>query len=55
MKRDAISRQQALQWLDRQWPQDEVRRRADFEIVNDGIQDIDSQIDEILQSLSRIM
>jgi len=51
MKRDAISRQQALQWLDRQWPQDEVRRRADFEIVNDGKQDIDKQLNIILEQL----
>ena len=48
MARDGLSRERAFEWLGRQWPQDEVRRRADFEIVNDGIADLDSQIDDIL-------
>lgn len=52
MRRDAISRSQALQWIDRQLPQDEVRRRADFEVVNDGLHDIDKQINIILEQLS---
>ena len=51
MRRDSISRDQALQWMERQWPQDEVRRRADFEIVNDGQQDIDKQLNIILEQL----
>ena len=51
MRRDGISRPQALQWMERQWPQDEVRRRADFEIVNDGQQDIDKQLNIILEQL----
>ena len=41
MQRDGISREKVLEW-------DEVRQRADFEIVNDGIADIDKQIDEII-------
>lgn len=51
--RDGITREKALQWIARQWPQEAVRARADFEIVNDGIQDIDSQIDQILTSIRR--
>lgn len=52
MKRDGISRQQALEWMARQWPQDEVRRRADYEIVNDGQADLDEQVDNIIKSLT---
>ena len=51
MQRDGITRQQALQWMKRQWPQREVRRRAHFEIVNDGQQDIDKQLNIILEQL----
>ncbi|MBQ8656277.1 MAG: dephospho-CoA kinase, partial [Prevotella sp.] len=48
MQRDGITREKVLQWMDRQLPQDEVRRRADCEIVNDGIDDIYRLMDEIL-------
>ena len=51
MRRDGITRQQALQWMERQWPQDNVRRLADYEIVNDGVQDIDKQLNIILEQL----
>ena len=49
MRRDGITREKALQWMQRQWPQDEVRRRADFEIINDGTHDIDSQIRQLIK------
>ena len=48
MQRDNISRSQARQWLCRQWPQRRIRDLADFEIVNDGIADIDAQLDRLL-------
>ena len=48
MQRDGITREKVLEWMQRQWPQEEIRRRADFEIVNDGIADIDEQLDRIL-------
>lgn len=51
IQRDAISREQALQWLSRQWPQERVRQLADFEIVNDGLTDIDKQLNNILEQL----
>lgn len=51
MQRDGISREKALQWIHRQWPQEQVKALADFEIVNDGIADIDSQIDLLLHRL----
>ncbi len=49
MQRDGITREKALQWMQRQWPQDEVRRRADIEIINDGTHDIDSQIRQLIK------
>lgn len=51
IERDGITRDKALQWMARQWPQDEVKRHADYEIVNDGKADIDSQIELLLESL----
>ena len=51
MQRDGISREKALQWMQRQWPQEELRRRADYEIVNDGHADLNAQLDAILPQL----
>jgi dephospho-CoA kinase len=48
MARDGISREKALEWIARQWPQQKVRQMADFEIVNDGLTDIEPQIDTLL-------
>ncbi len=48
VKRDGISPEKAREWIARQWPQEEIRRKADFEIVNDGIRDLGEQIDEFL-------
>ena len=52
MQRDGITRENAQQWIGRQWPQEVVRARADYEIVNDGIADIDSQIDQLLKTIT---
>ena len=52
MSRDSITREKALQWIARQWPQEQVRQRADFEIVNDGEADLDAQIERLLRSLN---
>jgi len=52
MQRDGITREKVLEWMQRQWPQEEIRRRADFEVVNDGIADIDEQLDSILETLN---
>lgn len=51
MKRDGISRQQALEWIQRQLPQDEVRARSDFEIVNNGKANIEKQIETIIKQI----
>ena len=50
MQRDGITREKALQWIARQWPQEQVIARADFEIVNDGQADLNSQIEKLLTS-----
>ena len=50
MKRDGITREKVIEWMSRQLPQEEVRRRADYEIVNDGERDIDEQIEIFLNN-----
>lgn len=52
MKRDGISREKAQEWMQRQWPQEKVRQLAQYEIINDGRQNLDSQIADLLQKLS---
>ena len=52
MQRDGITREKALQWIARQWPQEEVKARADFEIVNDGHADLNSQIEKTLTAIT---
>lgn len=49
--RDGISEAKAREWMARQWPQEKVRAMADYEIINDGCHDIDSQINDILTKL----
>jgi dephospho-CoA kinase len=51
MQRDGISREKALEWMNRQWSQDEVRRCAHDEIVNDG-RPLEPQIDRIINKLN---
>lgn len=51
MERDHLSREKSMEWVARQLPQEEVRRRADFEIVNDGEADLRQQIENILITL----
>ena len=51
MQRDGISREKVLEWMNRQLPQEEVRRRADFEIINDGKADIEQQLNKILRTM----
>ena len=51
MQRDNISREKVLEWMQRQLPQEEVRHRADYEIVNDGKADIEVQLNKILRTM----
>lgn len=54
MQRDGINREEVLQWMKRQWPQEELRCRADYEIINDGHADLNKQIDNILNHNNEI-
>jgi dephospho-CoA kinase len=53
MHRDGINSEKAQEWSNRQWSQEKVRQRADFEIVNDGKQDLNQKINDIILSLSK--
>lgn len=55
MKRDGITREKALEWINRQWPEEEVARRSDSIIVNDGNHDVEAQIKKTLNSLQIIL
>lgn len=48
MQRDHISEQQARAWIARQMPQQDVERRSDFVICNDGKANLDMQIKQML-------
>lgn len=54
MQRDGISREKVLEWMGRQLPQDIVRERADYEIVNDGEADLDRQLDSLLEINNKV-
>lgn len=51
MSRDGISREKAQEWMNRQWPQQEVSSRANYQIINDGNQPLLPQIERIIQSI----
>ena len=54
MARDNISREKVLEWMGRQWPQEEIRQRADYEIVNDGQADIEQQLNNIIEQCNKL-
>ena len=43
---------EAQQWIDAVMPQEELAARSDFEIVNDGEQDIDAQVRKLLDIIN---
>lgn len=51
MQRDHITREKTLEWIHKQWPQDDVIAGSDYEIINDGVADLNQQIDYILNQL----
>ena len=55
MARDSISRENAMQWIERQWPQKEVLSRSDYEIVNDGERPLLPQIEKILIDINQTL
>lgn len=52
MKRDNISRSQALEWINKQMPQEEIIIRSDFCINNDGSNSLANQIDSLLNRIN---
>ena len=53
MERDHISREKALEWMNRQMDQKEIIHRADYVIINDGETDIDQQLENIIRQCNR--
>ena len=51
MQRDHISQQKAQQWIDAVMPQEELKARSDFEIVNDGVRNVEEQVVNLLNHL----
>ena len=54
IERDGITREKAQQWMARQWSQADVMARADYIIVNDGVTDIDKQIESLLEKIKEL-
>ena len=52
MLRDHISEQKAQEWIDAVMPQEELKVRSDFEIVNDGVRDVEAQVVHLLNLLN---
>lgn len=53
-QRDGISHEQALQWIKHQMPQEEMEKKADFIIVNDGTSDLSAAIMSLLEAVSTL-
>ena len=51
IQRDGITREKALEWIDKQQPQEQMVLLSDYEIINDGEADLEEQIDSVLKSL----
>lgn len=51
MQRDHISQEKAQQWIDAVIPQEELIARSDYEIVNDGVNDVEAQVVHLLNLL----
>lgn len=52
MSRDGISREKTLEWISAQLPQEKVVELSDFEIVNDGVAALDSQVESLLRQIA---
>lgn len=55
MKRDGITREKALEWIDSQWAQEEVEKKSDFIVVNDGKRDLDEQVAQLLSKTDTLL
>ena len=52
MQRDHISQEKAQLWIDAVMPQEELIARSDYEIVNDGVRDVEAQVVHLLNLLN---
>lgn len=52
-KRNNVSREVALQWMAKQLPQDEVERRSQYIIHNNGVENVEAQIISILHEIEK--
>ena len=52
MQRDHISQEKAQQWIDAVMPQEELIARSDYEIVNDGVRNVEAQVVHLLNLLN---
>ena len=52
LQRDHISQEKAQQWIDAVMPQEELIARSDYEIVNDGVRDVEAQVVHLLNLLN---
>ena len=52
MERDNITADQARQWIDRQTPQRLTAQRSDYIIVNDGIENVEEQLETIMKTMT---
>lgn len=51
MKRDGISREKAVEWINRQMPQEEKASRSDYVIQNDNQSNLKEQIELIMHDI----
>ena len=54
MARDGISEAKALEWIHRQMPQEQVEAQSDFVIVNDGVVQLEPQVDHLIHQLDSL-
>ena len=54
MARDGISEAKALEWIHRQMPQEQVEGLSDFVIHNDGVMQLEPQVDHLIHQLDSL-
>ena len=54
MARDGISEAKALEWIHRQMPQEQVEALSDFVVVNDGVMQLETQVDKLIHQLDSL-
>lgn len=53
IERDHITREKALEWINRQLPQPEKESLSDFVIINDGVLSLKEQIEQMLKTIDK--